>query len=193
MPRPRVVVHVAVSLDGATTGFEPDVGRFYALAKTWDEDVTLTGADTILAQRDALAAAPRPGPAPDGPLLAVVDGRERVEEWVALRECGHWRDVVALRATEAERHVDLAGALEMLAAEHAARTVRVDSGGGLTGALLRLGLVDEVSLLVHPCVAGAAGDRRWHGPDDLAPLALERIAAEALDGGLTWLRFAVVG
>ena len=42
--RPHVVVHVAVSLDGATTGFEPDVGRFYAIAATWREDVTLAGA-----------------------------------------------------------------------------------------------------------------------------------------------------
>jgi 2,5-diamino-6-(ribosylamino)-4(3H)-pyrimidinone 5'-phosphate reductase len=32
------------------TGFEPDFARFYALATTWQEDVTLVGADTILAQ-----------------------------------------------------------------------------------------------------------------------------------------------
>ena len=30
--RPYVVAHVAVSVDGATTGLEPDVGRFYELA-----------------------------------------------------------------------------------------------------------------------------------------------------------------
>ena len=47
--RPHVVVHVAVSLDGATTGFDPDVERFYELARMWREDVTLVGADTILA------------------------------------------------------------------------------------------------------------------------------------------------
>ncbi|HEX2103644.1 MAG TPA: dihydrofolate reductase family protein [Solirubrobacteraceae bacterium] len=191
MTRPYVVVHTAVSLDGATTGYEPDVGRFYALARTWNEDVTLTGADTILAQQAALAAVPRPGPAAGGPLLAVVDGRHRVEAWAALRDCGHWRDVVALRATAADGRVDLARALAMLAERHGARTVRVDSGGGLSGALLARGLVDEVSLLVHPVVAGTAGDRRWQGPGPLPPVALVRIAAEPLDGGLVWLRFAV--
>jgi hypothetical protein len=72
--RPYVVAHVAVSLDGATTGFQPDVARFYRLARIWDEDATLAGADTILAQEAALVDAPRPGPAEDGPLLAVVDG-----------------------------------------------------------------------------------------------------------------------
>src|ERR671910_2726891 len=68
---PHVVVHVAVSLEGATTGFDPDVGLFYELCRTWREDVTLAGADTILAQEQALAAAPRPGPPADGPLPAV--------------------------------------------------------------------------------------------------------------------------
>ncbi|MQA98133.1 MAG: hypothetical protein GEV11_27290 [Streptosporangiales bacterium] len=37
-------------------GFQPDVALFYRLAGTWREDVTLAGADTILAQEAALAA-----------------------------------------------------------------------------------------------------------------------------------------
>jgi 2,5-diamino-6-(ribosylamino)-4(3H)-pyrimidinone 5'-phosphate reductase len=69
--------------------------------------------------------------------------------------------------------------------------VRVDSGGSLIGALLRDGLVDEVSLLVHPCLAGAAGERAWHGGAPAHALDLERIAAESLDGALTWLRYRV--
>ncbi len=204
--RPHVVVHVAVSLDGATTGFEPDVGRVYALAGTWREDVTLVGADTILAQEDALAAAPRPGCAPHGPLLAVVDSRARVRAWEALRVCGHWSEVVALRAgatperargahvpelVTGTQRVDLPAALDALAERHGARVVRVDSGGALTGALLRRGLVDELSLLVHPCVAGAAGHHRWHGDAPVTARALARIAAEPLDEGLVWLRYRI--
>jgi 2,5-diamino-6-(ribosylamino)-4(3H)-pyrimidinone 5'-phosphate reductase len=202
--RPHVVVHVAISLDGATTGFEPDVGRFYALARTWNEDVTLAGADTILAQERALSAAPRPGPTADAPLLAVVDGRGRVTQWEALRDCGHWRGVVALRAdgrpgatgeaavtelvTPGER-VDLAEALGMLADREGARVVRVDSGGTLTGALLRADLVDEISLLVHPCLASSR-DRSWHGPGPAPPLPLEPLAGEQLDD-LVWVRYRV--
>jgi 2,5-diamino-6-(ribosylamino)-4(3H)-pyrimidinone 5'-phosphate reductase len=205
MNRPRVAVHVATSLDGATTGFEPDVARFYALARTWNEDVTLAGADTILAQEDALASSPLPGPAPRGPLLAVVDGRRRVRLWDALRECGHWSGVVALRAervpapsgetavlelvTPGER-VDLAAALAALADRHGARQVRVDSGGALTGALLGRCLVDELSLLIHPCLAGG-GTRRWHGPGPTPAITLEPLASERLDGGLVWLRYRV--
>jgi 2,5-diamino-6-(ribosylamino)-4(3H)-pyrimidinone 5'-phosphate reductase len=203
--RPYVVVHVAVSIDGAIDGFTPDVGRYYELAASWDEDVTLAGADTILAQSAALAEAPGPGPAPDGPLLAVVDSRRRVSEWAALRDCGHWSGVLALRgersggaddaavqelSTGAER-VDLRAALAALHEQMDAKVVRVDSGGALNGALLEKGLVDEVSLLLHPHLAGEAGTRRWHGDAPAPPRSLEPLAVERLDDGLAWLRYRV--
>lgn len=183
---PHVVAHVAVALNGATRGFAPDLGEFYGLAATWNEDVTLAGADTILAQEPALAAAPPgPGPNPDGALLAVVDSRSRVTAWDALRNAGHWRDVIALRG-EAGAHVDLARALDELAAE-GARMVRVDSGGRLIGALLERGLVDEVSLLVHPCLgAGSSWD---DGRTTSASFTLTY--EECREGGLVWLRYAV--
>ncbi|MDA0565677.1 dihydrofolate reductase family protein [Streptomonospora sp. S1-112] len=200
--RPHVVAHVAVSLDGATTGFSPDVGRFYALAQTWREDATLTGADTVLAQEPALRGA-APVPAPEGaPLLAVVDGRARVREWAALRGAGHWSSVVALRAEAtpprprppvpeivagAER-VDLGAALAALGERHGVRAVRVDSGGALLGALLERGLVDELSLLVHPLTAGP-GERVWHGGVRPQPAGWTALAAELLDDGLVWLRY----
>jgi 2,5-diamino-6-(ribosylamino)-4(3H)-pyrimidinone 5'-phosphate reductase len=200
------VAHVAVSVDGATTGFEPDVGRFYELAGTWQEDVTLAGSDTILAQEQALASAPRPGPAEGGPLLAVVDGRGRVRQWDALREVGHWSGVLALYAEAtpprpadrpvpelvvgAER-VDLAGALHALGRRHGAAVVRVDSGGSLVGALLAAGLVDEVSLLVHPRLAGAPDGRRWHGSAPPPAAALELVGSETFEDGLVWLRYHI--
>jgi 2,5-diamino-6-(ribosylamino)-4(3H)-pyrimidinone 5'-phosphate reductase len=200
--RPRVVAHVAISVDGATTGFAADVATFYDLAATWREDVTLTGADTILAQEEALATAPQPGPRPDGPLLAVVDSRARVQRWTALRDAGHWSGVLAVSSSRTpprpgfpgdevrvgDDRVDLAALLAVLGRRAGVATVRVDSGGGLLGALLAGGLVDEVSLLVHPVLAGTAGGRRWYGaqPPGTA-LALED--DRQLAGGLVWLRY----
>jgi len=205
--RPYVVAHVAVSMEGATDGFEPDLGQFYRLAATWSENVTLVGSDTILAQEQLLAAAAGPGPAVSGPLLAVVDGQGRVREWEALRNAGHWSDVLALHAEAtpprpagrtvrevvvgAER-VDLAAALNAFAAQ-GIQVVRVDSGGSLIGALLDGGLLDEVSLLIHPLLAGAGGTRRWHGA--AAPPAGDAglIAHEIVGDGLVWLRYRLSG
>ncbi|GAA3382618.1 dihydrofolate reductase family protein [Cryptosporangium minutisporangium] len=202
---PHVVVHVAVSLEGATTGFELDLARFYALAQTWREDVTLVGADTILAQEAALATVPKPGPAENGPLLAVVDSCARVHSWRALRDAGHWSGVLALRAAStpkgaaesserlvvgAER-VDLRAALAALAGRGAS-TVRVDSGGALTGALLAQGLLDEVSLLVHPVFAGHGGHHRWFGPSH-PPARAFTLAGNETIGDLVWLRYRASG
>jgi 2,5-diamino-6-(ribosylamino)-4(3H)-pyrimidinone 5'-phosphate reductase len=207
MSRPRVVVHVAVSLDAATTGFTPDLGRFHGLARTWDEEVTLVGSDTILAQEHALAGAPMPGPDAERPLLAVVDSRHRVSQWTSLRDCGLWSGVLAVRGaagqgdgevptliagSDRDGRVNLATALEALADEYGANTVRVDSRGSLTGALLAAGLVDELSLLVHPVVAGPAGDRHWWGPGTPPRLELKELgaAADSRDG-VTWLRYEI--
>lgn len=149
--RPYVVAHLAVSLDGATTGFPVDVGAYDALVPTGKEDVTLTGADTILAQEDALDEA-GPGPSAHGPLLVLVDSGCRVRSWARLRDCGLWRAVVAARTEQSppdpgvvsmvagRDRVDLAAVLDLLGDEGAA-TVRVDSGGRLVRALLDHGLV----------------------------------------------------
>ena len=202
MPRrPSVIAHAAIALDGATTGFEPRVGPYYELAATWSEDVTLVGADTILAQEPTLAAARGPGPAPDGPLLAVVDSANRVRQWAALRDAGDWSDVIALRGENsvapaegwprelvcgADR-VDLTRALDELA-RSGARTVRVDSGGALLGALLELGLVDELSLLVHPIIVGADAPR-WTSRQRLTTATFALISSDIVDGDLVWLRY----
>jgi 2,5-diamino-6-(ribosylamino)-4(3H)-pyrimidinone 5'-phosphate reductase len=201
--RPYVTAHTAVSLDGATTGFPVDTACYYRLAATFGEDVTLTGADTILAQEAALTGAAGPGPARDGPLLAVVDSRRRVRRWAELRAAGHWSDVLALRAapsadppvaelaTGGER-VDLGAALAELG-RRGARRVRVDSGGALTGALLRAGLLDEISLLVHPHWAGGDGRRRWYGAAAGPPAGLRLVANRSVGDGLVWLCYRTGG
>ncbi len=200
--RPHVVAQVAVSLDGRTSGFEIDVARFYALATLWQEDVTLVGADTILAQEVAVRSAPHPGPRPEGPLLAVVDSRARVREREGLRQLGYWSDVLALYADQTPARppdsstrelvtgydrVDLVETLDVLGSR-GARVVRVDSGGVLLGALLDLALIDEVALLVHPVVVGPG--RRW---SEGHRLDLEPAGTEVFEGGVVWLRYCASG
>jgi 2,5-diamino-6-(ribosylamino)-4(3H)-pyrimidinone 5'-phosphate reductase len=202
--RPHVVLHAAVSVDGSTAGFEPDVGLFYELAATWNEDVTLAGADTILAQEPAPSDAELPGPVPAGPILVIVDGRGRVSSWQSLRDAGYWSSVVAVHTagTPPRDHgfpeivagsdrVDLAAMLLTLRVRFDARVVRVDSGGALNGALLGAGLVDEVSLLVHPALAAADVRRPWHGGGPLVGRAMTLTAAQTFPTGLVWLRHRI--
>jgi 2,5-diamino-6-(ribosylamino)-4(3H)-pyrimidinone 5'-phosphate reductase len=247
--KPHVVYHVAASVDGLIDGFEPDVGLFYRLAGRWREDVTLTGADTMLAAEPALAEEPateedpalaeesaaeeKPaaegGPVAPGEaaaaaepaeaadtraLLAVVDSRGRLRDWARLGAWPYWRGAVALcSATTPAEHlsrlaasgvetivagearVDLAAALGELGSRYGARTVRVDSGGSLAGALLRAGLVDEVSVLVHPVLVGDLSGRSiFRLPDRegaQAAVGLALAGVEQVEGGVLWVRYEV--
>jgi 2,5-diamino-6-(ribosylamino)-4(3H)-pyrimidinone 5'-phosphate reductase len=71
--------------------------------------------------------------------------------------------------------------------------VQVDSGGTLNGALLRAGLVDEVSLLISPTLAGGTSPNSIYrapdldGPEGILPLRLRHL--ERLAGDIVWLRY----
>lgn len=211
-----MILHNAVSVDGRIDGFEPQIGLFYELARSFGEDATLAGADTILAAAAVSETAPPVVPPPNGPLLAVTDSRGRIGDWLPLLGAGIWRDVLSLCARDTPRsylghldecgvryaqcgdaRVDLRAALELLAQDHGARTVRVDSGGLLNGALLRSGLVDEISLLVHPVVVGGRSPKSMFVADDLPTgelgIALAQPSIEQLADGLLWLRWRIEG
>lgn len=227
MPKPYLVIHTSVSLDGKVTGFDVDMGVHYRLAGTFREDATLAGSDTLLVGLEAEGIQPDPeatdtsaeaadaapsSTSDSSSILVVPDSRGRLKHWRGLLGSGHWGRGVALCTTSTpadqrayldrvgvavmdvgEERVDLVRAMEVLARDHGVERVRADCGGRLAGALLHAGVVDEVSLLIHPVVAGA-GQVDWYvnseGVASPAP-QLERTSLESLDGGLVWLRLAV--
>ncbi len=156
-----------------------------------------------------------PADAPDRrPVLAVVDSRGQVKGWRTLLAAGYWRSGVALcsattppdhlawladhgveRVVTGTDRVDLAAALGELAARFSVKTVRVDSGGKLNGELLRLGLVDEISLLVHPYLVGGTCPASMFRAADLrhevGVLQLELLQSRKVKQDMVWLRYAV--
>lgn len=221
MTLPRMVLHNAISLDGRTTGFPVDLCLFYGLVSRWNEDATLTGSETILASGvtpdDAGEPAPpwKAQPGDRRPLLVVPDSRGRIRSWNHLRSEPYWRDVLVLctRSTpqeylayldqssvpyliRGETQVDLPGALAELYDRYGVRLVRVDSGGTLNGLLLEAGLVDELSLLVHPCLVGGPSPNPLFRPPDGAapegdPLPAKLTHLERLADDVVWLRYDV--
>ncbi len=220
---PRVIVYTAISADGRIDWFTADIGLYYGLVSTWNEDATLGGSNTLLAagEKDVPDedetvfenAAPQPGDR--RPLLVVPDSRGRIRTWHYWRKQPYWRDVVVLcsHATPGEYldylvardidtiiagddHVDLRAALEELATRYGVRTVRVDSGGTLNGVLLRAGLVDEVSLLVHPTLVGGISSRSFfRAPDLTSPegvIPLRLMDLTKLNDDIVWLRYRVL-
>ena len=90
--------------------------------------------------------------------------------------------------------IDLAAALETLNRELGIERVMLEGGGGANGALLRAGLVDEISLVISPVIDGSSGAPTVFnsGDKDLGPAPIERMVLsghEILDGGAVWLRY----
>lgn len=90
--------------------------------------------------------------------------------------------------------IDLAGALETLNRELGIERLMLEGGGGANGALLRAGLVDEISLVVSPVIDGSSGAPTVFnsGDVDLGPAPIESMTLashEVLEGGAVWLRY----
>lgn len=101
-------------------------------------------------------------------------------------------DGVSYVVSAAER-VDLAAALETLASELGVRRLTVEGGGGVNGAFLKAGLVDEVVVLVWPSINAITGERAIFeaGEEGLANDLELKLAGCETRGEVVWLRYAV--
>lgn len=220
---PYVYIHNEMSLDGRMDWMADDQGLYYETIAQFQVDAMLSGSNTIL---DAVwePAASKGGfdftPAAKNfedprQLLVVLDSRGRVENWGVIRDQPYWRDVVVLCSLSTpqmyidqltaqgidfivagEERVNLRAALARLRDQYRVESLRVDSGGILNGALLRAGLVDEIVVIVNPCLTGGSSPRSLFVAEDLAsregviPLSLKK--SELLRDGYLLLEYIIV-
>ncbi len=180
---PKLIVHNSVSLDGAIDGFELDLYLHYGIVAGFGAEASLVGSITSLTGLEMFGCpaeteadlhrpddASRKGRAwwlvPDstGRLLGKLHG---------LRSSEYCRDAVVLvtdqtpaayldylRERDYRHHVlgkdrvDLRAALELAAEQYGARTMYTDCGPRLVAALLERQLVDQISLVIAPALAG---------------------------------------
>jgi riboflavin biosynthesis pyrimidine reductase len=121
-----------------------------------------------------------------GDLLLVVL-TQAVSDSAGLREDG----VSYIFA--GEREIDLAAALKALNRELGIGRLLLEGGGAANGALLRAGLVDELSLIIAPSVEGVPGEPAVfdiHSElDALNTMGMVLESCQALEGGFVWLRY----
>lgn len=218
---PHVILHNSISADGRVDWFPADVGLHYEVAGRLGADTHLAGSDTLLSTNEPIPPEdesafqpPAHDPADTRSILAVPDSRGRVRFWHALRQYPFWRDFVALCSQSTpsdyldylrqrhigcivagQDHVDMRCALEELNATYGSKTVLLDSGGTLNGVLLREGLVDEVSLLIHPHLVGGVAPRSFFRAPELTNangvIGLRLVHVEQLKDEIIWLRYQV--
>ena len=120
-------------------------------------------------------------------VVAILSERVSDEYLAMLRD----RGVSYLLA--GRRTLDAPLALEKIGARFGVRTLMLEGGGKINGALLRAGLIDEVSVIVAPVADGRMGMPALFDaePGQGAPAALVLEHVEQRPGGLLWLRYHV--
>lgn len=120
-------------------------------------------------------------------VVAIVSERVSDEYLAALRD----RGVSYLIA--GKRELDAALALEKVSARFGVRTLMLEGGGKINGAMLRAGLIDEVSVIVAP-----VGDGRMGTPalfdvegDAGTPTRLTLENVQQLGDGILWCRYRI--
>ena len=220
---PHITIHNEMSLDGRFDWMLDDQGLYYETIDRFQVDAMLSGSKTMLEALKQMGTSPQTSeftPAAknfDDPrqLLVVVDSRGQIPDWSVLRDQPYWRDVIVLCSestpdeylakldqqqveyiTAGQKPVDLRAALVELKSEYRVEKLRVDSGGILNGVLLRAGLVDEIVVLINPCLTGGNTPRSLFVADDLTerggviPLSLKNM--EELRDGYLWLAYEVI-
>ncbi len=92
---------------------------------------------------------------------------------------------------------DLAKAMDALGEAFGVETLLLEGGAAINGAFLKAGLIDEISVLIHPAIDGLAGVQsifEYPGEPDERPgagQALRHLHTETLEGGMVWLRYGV--
>jgi len=90
--------------------------------------------------------------------------------------------------------IDLSTALTKLATTFHIKTLLLEGGGKINGAMLQAGLIDELSLLLAPIADGTNGtptlfDTLNTGTSPHAPIRLTLHAVEQRTDGILWLRY----
>jgi riboflavin biosynthesis pyrimidine reductase len=91
------------------------------------------------------------------------------------------------------RDIDLPLALEKAGARFGVTTLMLEGGGGINGAMLRAGLIDEVSVLIAPVADGRVGTPALFDVDgnDSTPQRLSLESVERREGNVLWLRYSI--
>jgi len=221
---PKVIIYNAVSLDGRINGFIEDKELYYKLASKWDIDAVLMGSNTILKVFNAESGELREEgdfktsevvENDSRPLLVIPDSGGRIRIWNEVFEMPFIRDILVLcsRSTPQEYlnfleerfikymvigydKVNLGTALEELNIQFGVKSIRVDGGGVLNGALLMEDLVDEICLLIHPTIVGGISTNTIYTASDLTStkeiLDLKLLKMEKLKNEIIMLHYRIM-
>ncbi|MCX6302590.1 MAG: dihydrofolate reductase family protein [Bacteroidia bacterium] len=213
----EIIIHNSVSLDNSLTGFMPDMGLHYKIAGDYKPDAHLIGSKTIIKGNEMFGEG-IPDELPSDfeqpqrdkflPWWIIVDSGGRLKGMLhTCRRFEYCRDVVILvsEGTPADyllhlkernynfiiagkEKVDLVMAVYMLKEKYGITRILTDTGRVLGNVLLNLGIVDEISLLVHPIMVGEKSYPMFS--EVTADLKLKLKKSEQFENGCVWMVYS---
>jgi 2,5-diamino-6-(ribosylamino)-4(3H)-pyrimidinone 5'-phosphate reductase len=183
MKKPEVIMHNSISLDGRIAGFNANIRLHYSIVGNYQAEIYMAGSNTAKTGIEMYGGAPVENEAdfhrPEGEetylsYWVIPDTRGMLKGMLhALRRNEYCRDVIVLISKQTdndyvnylkernydflvcgEEHADYNIAFDWLSKKYNARRILVDSGPALCAVLLKQQMVDRISLLIHPGLAG---------------------------------------
>ena len=216
--KPEIIIHNSISLDCSLTGFMPDMELHYKIAGEYKPDAHLIGADTVIKGNEMFGEGipdelpsdfKEPERNSDLPWWVIVDSGGRLKGMLhTCRRYEYCRDVILLvsESTPADylvhlkernyqfinnskEKVDLKFAVELLREKFNINKILTDTGKVLGNLLINLGLVNEISILIHPLVIGEKCYSMFSGINSQLNLKLTK--SEQFENGCVWNVYSV--
>jgi 2,5-diamino-6-(ribosylamino)-4(3H)-pyrimidinone 5'-phosphate reductase len=209
----EIIIHNSVSIDSSLTGFMPDMALHYKIAGEYKPDAHLIGSRTIIVGNEMFGEGiPEEVPAdfeqPDRsdslPWWIIVDSGGRLKGMLhTCRRFEYCRDVIVLISESTpvnylehlrdrnyhfiiagKEKVDLNLAIDILREKFGIRRILTDTGRILGNILITAGMVNEISLLVHPVIVG---EKCYPMFSDITKNSdLKLVKSETYENGCVW-------
>lgn len=215
---PKVIIHNSISLDGSISNFDVNMGLHYQLGGMYKPDAHLIGSNTIKIgielygsiHREETKDFHKPERDENLPYWVIIDTKGTLQNLLhEVRRFEYCKDVILLlskRTPECyieylsdrnydfhyvgNEHVDLKKSLEFISKKYNIKTLITDCGKVLGNLLLNQGLVDEISLLVHPVIVG---DNSYNVFGNvIRQIQLKLLKNEIRDGVYIWQVYKVL-
>ena len=215
---PNIILHNSIGLDGSLTDFDVNMELHYQIAGKFKPDAHLIGSNTIKVGIELYGnALPeekndfiKPQRDKKLPYWIIIDTKGILEGLLhEVRRFEFCKDVVVLISNNTPEnyieylkkrdfdfhivgkdHINLKNSLEFLFNNYSIKNLLTDCGRILSNLLLNQGLVNEISLLLHPVIVG---DKSYNIFNDVnKKIQLKLLKNEAFDKDHIWLAYKVI-